>query len=100
MGEGEEEVLGRLEEGGEGPGEGSDGSSPSSNSEFRMLLLTPCTVCLQVTLDKNFDEHVGSAPMAVCRQMESLEKKRREELSELEGQVDMLLRDSRNLHSG
>jgi hypothetical protein len=38
--------------------------------------------------------------MTVCDQLESLEKKRREELAGLEGQVDTLLRDSRNLHSG
>lgn len=54
----------------------------------------------QVTLDKKFNEHVASVPMAVCDQLESLEKKRREELVELEDQVDTLLQDSRNLHSG
>lgn len=65
-----------------------------------MLLLTPYTICLQVTLDKNFDERVASAPMTVCHQLERLEEKRREELTELEGQVDRLLRDSRNPHFG
>ena len=54
---------------------------------------------LQATLDKNFDEHVASTPMTICRQLESLEKKRREGLTGLEGQVDILLRDSRNLRS-
>ena len=99
MGEGEGDVLGRLGEGGEGPGERSGGSFFSSDSECLVLLLTPCRICLQVTLDKNFDERVASAPMTVCHQLESLEKKRREELTELEGQIDTLLRDARNLHS-
>jgi len=63
-------------------------------------LLTPCAKRRQATLDKEFDEHVASVPMTVCDQLENLEKKRREELIELEDQVDNLLRDSRNLHSG
>lgn len=100
VGKGEEKVLGRLGEGGEGPGEGSNGSYFSSGSETRVLLLTPYTIRLQVTLDKNFSERVASAPMTVCHQLERLEKKRREELTELESQVDRLLRDSRNLHLG
>ena len=99
MGKSKEEVLGGLGEGGEGSGEGSDGSFPS-DSESQILSLTFSMVYLQATLDKNFDEHVASVPTAVCNQLESLERKRREELTELEGQVDTLLRDSRNLHSG
>jgi hypothetical protein len=63
-------------------------------------LLTSCTTCLQATLDEKFDRHVASVPMAACEQLESLGKKRREELAELEGQVDTLLRDSKNLYSG
>jgi len=39
MGEGEEEVLGGLGEGGEGPGEGSEGSF--FHLQSRMFLLTP-----------------------------------------------------------
>lgn len=56
--------------------------------------------CLQVTLDQKFEGHVASVPIAVCEQLKSLEKKRREELAELEDQVDSLSRDSKNLHSG
>jgi len=54
----------------------------------------------QATLDKRFDKHIAYVPTAVCDQLEGLEKKRREELAELQGQVNTLLRDSRNLHSG
>lgn len=63
-----------------------------------MPLLT--LICRQATLDKKFEEHVASVPIAVCEQLQGLEKKRREELAELEGQVDTLLRDSQNLNSG
>ena len=100
MGESKEKVLGRLGEGVEGSREGSDGSFPSSNSNFRMFLLIYCAICLQATLDKTFDERVASVPTTICHQLEDLKKKRREELTELEGQVDTLLRDSGNLHSG
>ncbi|KAF9784384.1 hypothetical protein BJ322DRAFT_1007209 [Thelephora terrestris] len=55
---------------------------------------------LTATLDEKFDRHVASVPMAACEQLGSLGKKRREELAELEGQVDTLLRDSKNLYSG
>ena len=47
----------------------------------------------QVMLDKKFEEHVASVPIAVCEQLEILEKIR------LEGQIDTLLLDSENLHS-
>ena len=100
MGKSKEEVLGGLGEGGEGSGEGPEDSFPSSDSESQNPLLTFSIVYQQATLDKNFDEHVASVPTAVCNQLESLDQKRREELTELEGQVDTLLRDSRNLHSG
>jgi len=65
-----------------------------------MLLLTPHATRLQATLDRTFDEHIASVPTTVCHQLEGLERKRREKLAELEGQVDTLLRDSGKLHSG
>ena len=99
MGEGEEEVLGGLGEGREGPGEGSGGSFSFPVRNPRPFVNFLCE-CRQTTLDKKFGEHVALVPMAVCDQLENLEKRRREELAELEGQVDTLLRDSRNLHSG
>jgi len=55
---------------------------------------------LTATLDKKFEEHVTSVPLTICGQLESLGKKRREELAGLDVQVDTLLRDSKNLHLG
>jgi len=55
---------------------------------------------LTATLDQKFEEHVASVPVAVCEQLKRLEQKRREELAELGGQVDTLLRDSKDLRSG
>ena len=72
----------------------------SHDSESQMILLTGCTTWLQAALDRNFDERVGAVPTTVCDELSSLEGKRREELVGLEGQVDTLLRESRNLHSG
>lgn len=69
-------------------------------SSISSLLLTPCTIFPQATLNKKFEEQVASVPIAVCEQLERLEKKRRDELADLEGQIDTLLRDSKNLHSG
>ena len=51
-------------------------------------------------LDRKFDDHVASVPVAVCSELKSLEKKRSEELAGLESQVDTLIRDSRNLRAG
>ena len=51
-------------------------------------------------MDKKFEQHVACVPIVVCEQLKDLEKKRREELVVLKGQVDTLLRDSENLHSG
>jgi len=54
---------------------------------------------LTVALDRSFDEGVAAAPATVCNQLSGLGERRREELTELEGQVDALLRESRDLRS-
>jgi len=55
---------------------------------------------LTAALDRTFDEHVGAVPATVCDELSGLEKKRREKLTELGGQVDTLLREFMDLHSG
>ena len=70
------------------------------DSVSQTISLMRYTTWLQAALDRSFDEGVAAAPAMVCDQLSGLEKKRREELTRLEGQVDTLLRESRNLYSG
>ena len=50
-------------------------------------------------MERSFNESVAAAPATVCDQLSSLEKKQREELTGLGGQIDTLLRESRDLRS-
>ena len=50
-------------------------------------------------MDRSFKEGVAAASATVCDQLSGLEKKRREKLTELQGQIGTLLRESRDLRS-